>query len=193
MVKKSTPRPRKTDWPKVEATTDAEIDRQIEEDGEKPLDKEWFEQASRTLPEPPGTMDRFALAIGALIDEFRADGMTPEAMAEALSFELDAIVTEIEPEPPLSEWIEQARRTLPLDIWAGLRPAVRHRLTQAVQRLKLTGRLNRSDLMEFGEVTTAQASVDLREIQKRCPGLMRYDRSRKTYLLRSADDPAMVP
>lgn len=44
---------RTTDWDKVDATTDEEIDRQIKEDGTEPLDKEWFEQASRTLPEPP--------------------------------------------------------------------------------------------------------------------------------------------
>lgn len=69
------------------------------------------------------------------------------------------------------------------DTWAGLRPAVRMRLRQAVAKLRLSGTLNRKDIETIGEVSTPQASVDLREIIARCPGLMRYDRSLKTYVL----------
>jgi len=47
---------------------------------------------------PEGTMDRFAEAIGEMLGQFRAVGMTKEAMAEALGFELDAIAHEIEAE-----------------------------------------------------------------------------------------------
>lgn len=45
-----------------------------------------------------GTMDQFEIALGALLDEFRANGMTLEAMAEALHFELEAIEFEIDAE-----------------------------------------------------------------------------------------------
>ncbi|WP_437378416.1 BrnA antitoxin family protein [Inquilinus limosus] len=45
---------RKTDWAKVEATTAEEIDaHQIEDEGRvRHLDKEWFDRASRDVPEP---------------------------------------------------------------------------------------------------------------------------------------------
>ena len=45
---------RKTDWARVEATTEAEIDaHQIEDEGRvRRLDKEWIDSASRSLPEP---------------------------------------------------------------------------------------------------------------------------------------------
>jgi uncharacterized protein (DUF4415 family) len=45
---------RKTDWARVEATTEAEINaQQIEDEGRvRHLDKEWFDKASRTAPEP---------------------------------------------------------------------------------------------------------------------------------------------
>lgn len=45
-----------------------------------------------------GIMDRFAVAMGYLLDRFRAEGMTLEAMAEALGFELDAVEHEIDAE-----------------------------------------------------------------------------------------------
>jgi hypothetical protein len=50
---------RKTDWAKVDATTDAQIDaQQIADEGSaRPLDKEWFDKASAVLPEPPQPTD----------------------------------------------------------------------------------------------------------------------------------------
>jgi len=69
------------------------------------------------------------------------------------------------------------------EAWNGLRPAVRARLAAAVDHLIMTGELNRADIMRIGEVSSAQASHDLREIEARCPGMMRYDRSVKRYIL----------
>lgn len=45
---------RRTDWARVDAATDKEIDAQIREDEDtaRHLDKAWFEGASSTLPEP---------------------------------------------------------------------------------------------------------------------------------------------
>jgi hypothetical protein len=67
--------------------------------------------------------------------------------------------------------------------WAGLRPAVRLRLSEAVERLRETGTLNRADIQRIGEVSMPQASSDIAEIKKRFPDLMRYDRSAKCYVL----------
>jgi hypothetical protein len=68
-------------------------------------------------------------------------------------------------------------------VWAGLKLAVRQRLAAAVTRLKFSGRLGRADLVEIGEISIPQASNDLAEIQRRLPGLMRYDRTRRCYVL----------
>lgn len=68
-------------------------------------------------------------------------------------------------------------------LWYGLRPAVRARLSRAVQHLRERGTLRRSDIEYLGEVSTPQASLDIAEIQKRLPGLMRYDASAKCYVL----------
>ena len=70
-----------------------------------------------------------------------------------------------------------------VEIWNGLRPAARFRLQSAVEHLVKNGSLNRAYIEKIGEVTTAQASYDIREILKRLPNLMRYDRSRKCYVL----------
>lgn len=73
-----------------------------------------------------------------------------------------------------------------VSIWEGLRPAVRVRLSQAVDHLLKTGSLNRADIERIGEVSTPQASADINEIQNRLPHLMRYDPSAKRYVLASA-------
>lgn len=70
------------------------------------------------------------------------------------------------------------------DPWQGLRLQVRWRLAKAVDYLRETGRLRRSDIMRFGEVSTPQASSDIREIKRRMPDLMEYDPSEKCYRLR---------
>lgn len=67
--------------------------------------------------------------------------------------------------------------------WAGLRLAVRMRLAGAVAHLLLTNSLNRADLMRIGEVSAAQAAIDLRTMQERVPWLMAYDKSGRTYRL----------
>lgn len=74
-------------------------------------------------------------------------------------------------------------------MWLGLRPGVRRRLSDAVDHLARIGTLNREDIMRSGEVTAAQASADIREIQKRCPNLMTYDVSRKCYVRRTGAAP----
>jgi hypothetical protein len=66
--------------------------------------------------------------------------------------------------------------------WLGLRPAVRQRLSDAVNHLLRTGSLNREDIMRAGEVTAAQASADISQIMTRMPKLMIYDVSRKCYV-----------
>ena len=70
------------------------------------------------------------------------------------------------------------------DPWCGLRIQVRQRLARAVAQLLDTGELRRADIQRFGEVSTPQASLDIREIMQRMPGLMFYDKSMKCYRLR---------
>lgn len=70
----------------------------------------------------------------------------------------------------------------------GLRPAVRMRLQRAIDLLKETGRLQRLDIQRIGEVSVPTASKDIAEINKRFPGLMKYDRSAKAYLLQGAQN-----
>lgn len=47
-----------------------------------------------------------------------------------------------------------------------------------------TGKLRRSDIQRFGEVSVPQASADIAEIKRRLPRLMEYDTSEKCYRLR---------
>lgn len=70
------------------------------------------------------------------------------------------------------------------DPWCGLRIQVRQRLAAAVEHLKKTGKLRRSDIQKFGEVSVPQASADIAEIKRRLPRLMEYDTSEKCYRLR---------
>lgn len=70
--------------------------------------------------------------------------------------------------------------------WSGLRKPQRHRLAHAVRHLINTGSLNRADIMRDGEVSQPQASLDLRTIRERQPGLMIYDASAKHYKLSPA-------
>ena len=59
----------------------------------------------------------------------------------------------------------------------------RTRLLAAVAHLQSTGRLNRSDICRIGEVSIAQAAIDLRTINRLMPYLMSYDKSVKAYRL----------
>jgi hypothetical protein len=70
------------------------------------------------------------------------------------------------------------------DVWRGLRLQVRQRCAAAIRKLIETGALNRQDIMDYGEVGVAQASVDLREIQNRTGNLLVYDIRAKHYRLK---------
>lgn len=70
------------------------------------------------------------------------------------------------------------------DVWQGLRLHVRQRYAAAIRKLIETGALNRSDIMDHGEVSLAQAAVDIREIQKRLGNLLVYDVRAKHYRLK---------
>lgn len=78
-------------------------------------------------------------------------------------------------------------------VWDGLRPAVRTRLSQAVDHLLETGKLNRADIERVGEVSTPQASLDMAEIISRLPNLMRYDPSAKCYVLANSQGQIKEP
>lgn len=68
--------------------------------------------------------------------------------------------------------------------WDGLKLPQRMRCARAVYHINTRGVLSRQDIMGIGEVSVNQASIDLREIQKRLPNLMGYDKSRKCYVLK---------
>jgi hypothetical protein len=67
--------------------------------------------------------------------------------------------------------------------FAGLRLAARQRCAEIVRLLRVNGRVNRAEIMAFGEVTSAQAAADIATVNRRFPDLMVYDRSAKTYRL----------
>lgn len=69
--------------------------------------------------------------------------------------------------------------------WDGLKLSQRQRCARAVMHVRMYNALNRKDIMSMGEVSTPQASSDIREILKRCPGLMYYDVRKKHYVLTS--------
>lgn len=66
-------------------------------------------------------------------------------------------------------------------VFADRRLAQRRRIVEAIQFLAHYGRLNRADIERIGEVSTPQASIDLRLIQERMPDLMIYDRVARCY------------
>ena len=70
--------------------------------------------------------------------------------------------------------------------WQGLRLPVRLRVTAAIASLRATGTLRRADIERIGEVTERTAATDITEIRKRCPGLVRYDKNRKAYVLKAS-------
>jgi hypothetical protein len=70
------------------------------------------------------------------------------------------------------------------DVWRGLRLHVRQRCAAAIGRLIETGALRRQDIMDLGEVSINQASLDLREIQKRLGNQLIYDVRAKHYRLK---------
>lgn len=70
--------------------------------------------------------------------------------------------------------------------WKGLRLPARLRLARAVRCLIRTGQLNRRDLVQIGEISDMQASVDLRTIRERAPWAMEYDPVAKCYRVKGA-------
>jgi hypothetical protein len=69
------------------------------------------------------------------------------------------------------------------DTWRGLRLAVRTRLAAAMRHLLNHGTLNRADIQRIGEVSTPQASADIRLIEERTKALT-YDVRAKCYRLK---------
>lgn len=72
--------------------------------------------------------------------------------------------------------------------WKGLRLPARLRLARAVRCLIRTGQLNRRDLVQIGEISEAQAAMDLREIRARAPWAMEYDLVAKCYRVKGASN-----
>ncbi|MCW1839425.1 helix-turn-helix domain-containing protein [Prosthecomicrobium hirschii] len=77
--------------------------------------------------------------------------------------------------------------------WQGLKLPIRRRFAEAVAHFHATGRLNRSDIMRLGDVSIAQASIDLKEISARLPGLMVLDPRAKGYVRPDAVLPPREP
>lgn len=67
--------------------------------------------------------------------------------------------------------------------WGDLRLSARTRLARAFRILLWAGKLNRADLQRIGEISVAQASIDLRTLQ-RATGALVYDKSAKCYRLK---------
>ncbi len=67
--------------------------------------------------------------------------------------------------------------------WSGLRLPVRNRLAAACRHLLSEKKLQLADIMRMSEVSRPQASLDIRLIMNRAPGLMEYDRASKCYRL----------
>lgn len=74
-------------------------------------------------------------------------------------------------------------------VWGGLRLAQRERLSAAVRHLHDTGSLRRKDIMQLGEVSVPQASIDINEIKRRLPALLEYDGQAKCYRASSKREP----
>lgn len=70
--------------------------------------------------------------------------------------------------------------------WKGLRLAARIRIAKACRHLLETGELNRRDLVRIGEISEAQAILDLREIRGRAPWLMEYDLVARCYRVKGS-------
>jgi hypothetical protein len=73
------------------------------------------------------------------------------------------------------------------DVWRGLRLHVRQRCAAAIRKLIETGALRRQDIMDVGEVSHAQATLDLREIQNRLGNQLIYDVRAKHYRLKETE------
>lgn len=71
--------------------------------------------------------------------------------------------------------------------WKGLKLAKRTRIAAAIKHLLDTGMLNRAIIVSAGEVSFAQAALDIREIKKRAPDLITYDMRARTYRLKEKD------
>ena len=81
----------------------------------------------------------------------------------------------------------QMLRSADAPAWEGLRLSIRSRYAAACCHLLDHGTIQRADVMRIGEVSRPQASLDLRGIQERCPGLMVYDKTARCYKLASAE------
>lgn len=124
----------------------------------------------------------------AVLLDLAAGGRVPLAeLIERLAGHLDAPAPEAAEKttPPPRRRRTRATRPQPADDdpWAGLRPAVRRRLAEAVALIRRTGTLQRADIMAIGEVSEAQATADIKQIMARLPDLMSLNRVRKCYVL----------
>ncbi len=70
--------------------------------------------------------------------------------------------------------------------WQKFRLPARRRLSAACKHLLDNGTLQRADIMELGEVSQPQASLDIKAILDRAPGLMEYDKVGRCYRLNSS-------
>lgn len=61
-----------------------------------------------------------------------------------------------------------------------------HRIDWIKESLEIFGAVRREHVMKKFGISTAQASLDLREVRSRWPGLMSYDLSEKVYKTRDA-------
>lgn len=68
------------------------------------------------------------------------------------------------------------------DPFSDLKKSQRDRIWHAIDHACKTDRLNRNVIMEYGEVTAAQASYDISLILVRMPGFLKYNRGSKTYV-----------
>jgi hypothetical protein len=60
---------------------------------------------------------------------------------------------------------------------------VEHRITWIKESFEIFGAVRREHVQKKFGISTAQASHDLREVQKRWPQLVKYDLSEKIYKL----------
>lgn len=62
----------------------------------------------------------------------------------------------------------------------------RYRQEWIAEALRVYGYINRGHLVRKFGISVPQASMDLREYQRACPGAVRYDKSRKRYVASAA-------
>lgn len=79
------------------------------------------------------------------------------------------------------------------DPFADLKKSQRDRIWQAIDFVCKHNKLRRRDLMEMGEVSEPQASIDIRMIMQRMPNFMQYDRQLRMYVLTPSGNKIQEP